>query len=72
MDTVKRLARVGRTVSLAYIDVYERVLVAMADAEERVSEAAEPAWIAAAGRAHAIMMREIATAYASAARDVVR
>ena len=62
----------GKKLSGTYVDSYEKFVLSLADAEQKAGESTNIEWLATATSAHAGVTREIAKAYASAAREFLK
>jgi hypothetical protein len=62
----------GKKLTGTYVDSYERLVLSLADAEQKAGESTNIEWLATAASAHAGMTREITKAYASAAREFLK
>ena len=62
----------GKKLSGTFVDTYEKYALTLADASQKAAEATNVEWISAAASAQAGMTRELTTAYASAARELLK
>lgn len=68
----ERLIETSLRAGSSSLDLYEKTLKSIADMQEAVAEATRPEWFSAIAAAQAKFTREIAEAYASAARDFLK
>lgn len=60
--------RAGRT----YLDIYEKTLNSIADYQEKVGEKSQVDWVTTIANAQASFTRDLASAYSSAARSLLK
>ena len=61
----------GRKAGAAYLNSYERAVLALADTYQRAADATRVDWIAEVATTQADFTREVTKAYTSAVRDLV-
>ena len=59
----------GRKAGLDFLEAYEQMLVTVADYQDKVADASQVDWITSMVRAQANFTRDVAGAYAKAARE---
>jgi hypothetical protein len=67
-----KTADVSKKLSGTLVDSYEKYVVTLADVSQKAGEATNIEWISTAASAQAGITREMAKAYASAARDLLK
>lgn len=61
----------GRKASAAYLNSYEKAVIALADSYERAAGATKLDWVSSVASAQADFTRETTKTYANAARELV-
>jgi hypothetical protein len=56
----------------AYLDIYEKTLSSIAGYQEKVAEESQVDWVSTIANAQASFTRDLATAYTSAARSLLK
>jgi hypothetical protein len=71
-DLNERFLTASRKAGNATLDSYERTLVSIADFTEKAGSASQNEWVSAVVHAQADVTRELAGAYTSAARTLLK
>jgi hypothetical protein len=71
-DLNERVLSASKKAGNASLDSYERTLVSIADFTEKAGSASQNEWISAVAHAQADLTRELAGAYTSAARTLLK
>jgi hypothetical protein len=68
----ERIIESSKKAGNVYLDLYEKTLNSIADYQEKVGEQSEIEWVTTVANAQANFTRELATAYTSAARSLIK
>jgi hypothetical protein len=68
----ERIIESSKKAGNVYLDLYEKTLNSIADYQEKVGEQTEVEWVTTVANAQANFTRELATAYTSAARSLIK
>jgi hypothetical protein len=68
----ERIIESSRKAGNTYLDLYERTLNSIADYQDKVGEHSRVEWVTTIANAQADFTRELASAYTSAARTLVK
>jgi hypothetical protein len=71
-DLNERIIESGRKAGNTYLDVYEKTLNSIADYQEKVGEQSQVEWVKTITDAQANFTRDLACAYTSAARTLLK
>jgi hypothetical protein len=71
-DANERIIESGKKAGGVYLDLYEKTLNSIADYQEKVGEQSRVEWVTTIANAQADFTRELATAYTSAARNLIK
>ena len=71
-DLNERIIESGRKAGNTYLDVYEKTLNSIADYQEKVGEQSQVEWVKTITDAQANFTRDLAGAYTSAARTLLK
>jgi hypothetical protein len=71
-DLNERIIESGRKAGNTYLDVYEKTLNSIADYQEKVGEQSQVDWVKTITDAQANFTRDLAGAYTSAARTLLK
>jgi hypothetical protein len=68
----ERIIESSKKAGNVYLDLYEKTLNSIADYQDKVGEQSQVEWVTTIANAQANFTRELATAYTSAARSVLK
>ena len=68
----ERIIESSKKAGHVYLDLYEKTLNSIADYQDKVGEQSQVEWVTTIANAQANFTRELATAYTSAARSVLK
>ena len=68
----ERIIESSKKAGNVYLDLYEKTLNSIADYQQKVGEQTEVEWVTTVANAQANFTRELATAYTSAARSLIK
>jgi hypothetical protein len=68
----ERIIESSKKAGNVYLDLYEKTLNSIADYQEKVGKQTEVEWVTTVANAQANFTRELATAYTSAARSLIK
>jgi hypothetical protein len=71
-DLNERIIESSKKAGNTYLDVYEKTLNSIADYQEKVGEQSQVDWITTVANAQADFTRDLAGAYTSAARSLLK
>jgi hypothetical protein len=68
----ERIIESSRKAGTTYLDLYEKTLNSIADYQEKVGEQSQVDWVTTIANTQAEFTRELASAYSSAARSLIK
>src|SRR3954464_1178040 len=68
----ERIIESSKKAGNVYLDLYEKTLNSIADYQDKVGDQSQVEWVTTIANAQANFTRELATAYTSAARSVLK
>jgi hypothetical protein len=68
----ERIIESSKMAGNAYLDIYEKTLNSIADYQEKVGEQSQVDWVTTIANAQASFTRDLAGAYSSAARSLIK
>ncbi len=68
----ERMIESANRAGTVYLDLYEKTLGSIADYEDRLADSSQVEWIATVASAQASLTRDVAGAYSSAARSLLK
>jgi hypothetical protein len=71
-DLNERIIESSKKAGSTYLDIYEKTLNSIADYQEKVGEQSQVDWISTIANAQANFTRDLAGAYSSAARSLLK
>jgi hypothetical protein len=71
-DLNERIIESSKKAGNVYLDIYEKTLNSIADYQEKVGERSEVDWVTTIANAQASFTRDLAGAYTSAARSLLK
>lgn len=71
-DLNERILESGKKAGNTYLDIYEKTLKSIADYQEKVGEQSQVEWVSTVANAQANFTRDLANAYTSAARSLLK
>jgi hypothetical protein len=71
-DLNERIIESSKKAGSTYLDIYEKTLNSIADYQEKVGEQSQVDWISTIANAQASFTRDLAGAYSSAARSLLK
>jgi hypothetical protein len=71
-DLNERIIESGKKAGSTYLDIYEKTLNSIADYQEKVGEQSQVDWVSTIANAQASFTRDLAGAYSSAARSLLK
>jgi hypothetical protein len=71
-DVNERIIDSSKKAGNVYLDLYEKTLNSIADYQEKAGEQSQVEWVSTIANAQANFTRELATAYTSAARSLIK
>jgi hypothetical protein len=71
-DLNERIMESSKKAGSTYLDIYEKTLNSIADYQEKVAEQSQVDWISTIANAQASFTRDLAGAYSSAARSLLK
>jgi hypothetical protein len=71
-DLNERIIESSKKAGNAYLDIYEKTLNSIADYQEKVGERSQVDWVSTIANAQASFTRDLASAYSSAARSLIK
>ena len=71
-DLNERIIESSKKAGNTYLDIYEKTLNSIADYQEKVGERSQVDWVSTIANAQADFTRELAGAYTSAARTLLK
>jgi hypothetical protein len=71
-DLNERIIESSKKAGSTYLDIYEKTLNSIADYQEKVGEQSQVDWISTIANAQAGFTRDLAGAYSSAARSLLK
>src|SRR3954464_501171 len=71
-DLNERIIQSSKKAGNVYLDIYEKTLNSIADYQDKVGDQSQVEWVTTIANAQANFTRELATAYTSAARSVLK
>jgi primosomal protein N'' len=67
----EKLAEAAKQMTSTYLDKYEEAVVRLADSYEKAAGSTKLDWVERLASTHASLTRDVSTAYATAARELV-
>jgi hypothetical protein len=71
-DLNERIIESSKKAGNVYLDIYEKTLSSIADYQEKVGEKSQVDWVTTIANAQASFTRDLACAYTSAARSLLK
>jgi hypothetical protein len=71
-DLNERIIESSKKAGSTYLDIYEKTLNSIADYQEKVGEQSQVDWVSTIANAQAKFTRDLAGAYSSAARSLLK
>jgi hypothetical protein len=71
-DLNERIIESSKKAGNTYLDIYEKTLNSIADYQEKVAEKSQVDWVTTIANAQASFTRDLAGAYSSAARSLLK
>jgi hypothetical protein len=71
-DLNERIIESSKKAGNTYLDIYEKTLNSIADYQEKVGERSQVDWVTTIANAQASFTRDLAGAYTSAARSLIK
>jgi len=71
-DLNERIIESSKKAGSTYLDIYEKTLNSIADYQEKVGEQSQVDWVSTIANAQANFTRDLAGAYSSAARSLLK
>ena len=71
-DLNERIIESSKKAGNTYLDIYEKTLTSIADYQEKVGEQSQVDWVSTIANAQASFTRDLAGAYSSAARSLLK
>jgi hypothetical protein len=71
-DLNERIIESSKKAGSTYLDIYEKTLNSIADYQEKVGEQSQVDWVSTIANAQASFTRDLAGAYSSAARSLLK
>ena len=71
-DLNERIIESSKKAGNVYLDIYEKTLNSIADYQEKVGEQSQVDWVSTIANAQANFTRDLAGAYSSAARSLLK
>jgi hypothetical protein len=71
-DLNERIIESSKKAGNTYLDIYEKTLNSIADYQEKVGERSQVDWVSTIANAQASFTRDLASAYSSAARSLIK
>jgi hypothetical protein len=68
----ERIIESSRKAGTTYLDLYEKTLNSIADYQDKVGEQSQVEWVTTIANTQAEFTRELASAYSSAARSLIK